>query len=54
VARELVSILPPANEWIQADPFVLCDRLTIVDAAMVYSDRHPRPTYWFGKGALKS
>jgi hypothetical protein len=51
VARLLVSILPPVDDWPQSDPFTLCDELTIADAAMVYSDRHPRPAYWFGKGA---
>jgi hypothetical protein len=49
--KPLVSILPPANAWPHTDPFELCDTLTIADAAMVYSSRHPRPTYWFGKGA---
>jgi hypothetical protein len=52
VARPLVPILPPVDDWPRGDPYTLCDgELTIADAAMVYCDRHPRPVYWFGRGA---
>jgi hypothetical protein len=50
VARLLVSILWPVDAWPQSDPFTLGDELTIADAAMVYSDRHPRQSYWYGRG----
>jgi hypothetical protein len=52
--KQLVSIPHPEDVWAQtqAEPFTLGDTLTIADAAMLYSDRHPRPVIWFGAGAL--